>query len=71
MPMYRYVCKNCGTEKVELHGINDNPEIICDICGNEMEKTIGRVGIVFKGSGFYITDSKKSSNTKSETSSNK
>ncbi|MBO8160910.1 MAG: FmdB family transcriptional regulator [Thermosipho sp. (in: Bacteria)] len=72
MPMYRYICKNCGTEKVELHGINDTPEIICDVCGNEMERTIGRVGIVFKGSGFYITDSKNSNSSKQENkSSNK
>ncbi|SHH29658.1 FmdB family zinc ribbon protein [Thermosipho atlanticus] len=71
MPMYRYICTRCGTEKVELHGINDNPEIICDVCGNGMERAIGRVGIVFKGSGFYITDSKKSTSKKSDNSSNK
>lgn len=71
MPMYRYICKNCGTEKVELHGINENPEIICDACGNEMEKAIGRVGIVFKGSGFYITDSRKAPTTSSKNTTNK
>ncbi|ABR30149.1 FmdB family transcriptional regulator [Thermosipho melanesiensis] len=59
MPMYRYVCKKCGNEKVELHSFNETLELFCDNCGEKMEKAIGRVGIVFKGSGFYITDSKK------------
>ncbi|QTA38235.1 FmdB family transcriptional regulator [Thermosipho ferrireducens] len=58
MPMYRYICENCGLEKRELHSMNETPEIICDECGSKMTKAIGRVGIVFKGSGFYITDSK-------------
>ncbi|MBB6062578.1 putative FmdB family regulatory protein [Thermosipho japonicus] len=71
MPMYRYVCKSCGHEKVELHSINDNPDITCDVCGSKMERAIGRVGIVFKGSGFYITDSRKSSSTSSSDSSSK
>ncbi len=59
MPMYRYVCQKCGNEEVHLHGINDSPNITCSQCGNSMSKAVSRVGIVFKGSGFYITDSKK------------
>lgn len=69
MPMYRYVCKKCGNEKVELHSLNENPEIICEVCNTKMERAIGRVGIVFKGSGFYITDSRKSNSTSSDSSS--
>ncbi|AFG35247.1 putative regulatory protein, FmdB family [Fervidobacterium pennivorans DSM 9078] len=66
MPMYRYVCENCGNEEVHMHGFNESPTISCSACGGRMTKTIGRVGIVFKGSGFYITDSRKSTTSKNE-----
>ena len=69
MPMYRYVCENCGNEKVVLHGMNESPKVICDRCGAEMKRTIGRVGVIFKGSGFYSTDYRKSSGEKSESKS--
>ncbi len=60
MPMYRYVCDNCGHEKVVMHKMNESPTVVCDVCGHVMRRTIGRVGVIFKGSGFYITDSRKS-----------
>ncbi|MFN6991647.1 MAG: FmdB family zinc ribbon protein [Fervidobacterium sp.] len=67
MPMYRYVCSECGNEEVHLHSINEVPTISCSRCGRLMTRSISRVGILFKGSGFYITDSKKvSSSTSSE-----
>ena len=66
MPMYRYVCENCGNEKVVLHGMNESPTIICDKCGSVMKKSIGRVGIIFKGSGFYSTDYRKDSGKKED-----
>ncbi len=67
MPMYRYVCENCGTEEVHLHGLNETPSFTCPSCGGKMTKTIGRIGIVFKSSGFYITDSRNTSKTESKT----
>lgn len=63
MPMYRYVCQSCGNEEVHLHSVNESPSLKCVRCGSDMVRTIGRVGIVFKGSGFYITDSRKDSKT--------
>jgi len=66
VPLYRYVCENCGNEKVVLHGMNETPNIICEKCGSVMKRTIGRVGIIFKGEGFYITDSRNGKNKKSE-----
>ncbi len=69
MPFYRYVCKNCGHEKVIMHSMNESPNVVCDVCGAPMKKAVGRVGIVFKGSGFYITDSRKG-NGKSSNSGN-
>jgi len=64
MPIYRYVCEECGYETTVMHGINESPEVICEECGAKMKRTIGRVGIIFKGSGFYITDSRKSEKKK-------
>lgn len=65
MPMYRYTCSKCGNEEVHLHNLNDNPSISCSKCGNLMNRSIGRVGIVFKGSGFYVTDNKGSAKSDS------
>jgi len=61
MPLYRYVSDNCGNEKVLMHSMNESPEVICEVCGAPMRKAISRVGVIFKGSGFYITDSRRSS----------
>ncbi|WP_041081075.1 FmdB family zinc ribbon protein [Thermotoga profunda] len=69
MPFYRYVCDNCGTQKTILHSINENPVVKCDSCGKEMKREISRVGIVFKGSGFYCTDNKKNGSQPSESKS--
>jgi len=61
MPMYRYICENCGYEKVVMHSMDESPKVICDKCGSVMKRSIGRVGVVFKSEGFYTTDSRKSS----------
>ncbi|HOH53690.1 MAG TPA: zinc ribbon domain-containing protein [Fervidobacterium sp.] len=68
MPMYRYVCSKCGNEELHLHGINDTPSIKCSKCGGDMFKGISKVGIVFKGNGYYITDSRNNSKTESKSS---
>jgi len=65
--MYRYVCEKCGNEEVHLHGLSETPSLSCGNCGGKMSKTIGKVGIVFKGSGFYITDSKNPTKAESKT----
>lgn len=69
MPLYRYVCRGCGNEEVHIHGVNEVPSLKCIKCGSDMVKTVGRVGIVFKGSGFYITDNRKESKAESKTES--
>ena len=59
MPTYDYVCKICGHEFEAFHGMNVNPIKECPKCGSEVERKIsGGTGLVFKGSGFYITDYK-------------
>lgn len=61
MPIYEYRCKKCGHVFEVLQRISD-PAPQCPVCGGEVEKLLSSgVGLVFKGSGFYITDYVKKS----------
>lgn len=62
MPRYEYKCKKCDRNFEVTHGINDRVEE-CEKCGGEVRRVFHPVGIVFKGSGFYATDSKKPDTT--------
>ena len=62
MPRYEYQCAECGVRFERVQHFHDAPLSECPECGGEVQRQIGPVGIVFKGSGFYATDSKKSSN---------
>ena len=66
MPNYDYKCGDCGKTIEKFHGMNDEPKYKCESCNSEnMKKMIGGgSGIHFKGSGFYVNDYKKSSETK-------
>jgi putative FmdB family regulatory protein len=62
MPTYEYECKECKHRFEEFHKITDNPLAICPKCGGSLRRLItGGIGLIFKGSGFYVTDYKKSS----------
>ncbi len=64
MPTYTYRCIDCGHQYEKLQKITAEPDKQCPICNGEVERLIGGgIGIVFKGSGFYVTDYKKSSNS--------
>jgi len=70
MPTYTYQCKSCGHKYDKLQSITAEPDKSCPECNGEVERLIGGgVGIVFKGSGFYVTDYKKNSNGDSKNSS--
>jgi len=59
MPTYEYACDNCGHRFEEFQGINDAPIEICPVCNAKVHRVInGGAGLIFKGSGFYITDYK-------------
>lgn len=59
MPTYEYVCKDCGYEFEEFQSIKADPLTICPKCNGQVIRKIGMgAGLVFKGSGFYITDYK-------------
>jgi len=60
MPTYEYECLKCGYRFDLFHGINEEPEVSCPKCNGQARKLIGAgIGLIFKGTGFYITDYKK------------
>jgi putative FmdB family regulatory protein len=67
MPIYGYVCEQCGRETEVLQGINDPPLRSCPHCMGPVRKQLYPAGVIFKGSGFYTTDYKgKSSSSSSD-----
>lgn len=69
MPTYEYACTACGERTEAKQSFSDPPLEECPHCGGKLRKLYSPVGIVFKGSGFYSTDAKKSSSSGSSTSS--
>ncbi len=59
MPTYEYACKNCGEHVEVVQSFKDDPLTECPACGGQLRKVFGNIGIAFKGSGFYKTDSRK------------
>lgn len=61
MPTYEYACKKCGEHLEVVQSFRDEPLTACPSCGGVLRKVFGAIGIAFKGSGFYKTDSRTSS----------
>jgi len=61
MPTYEYECQSCHQRVEAVQKFSDAPLSVCEHCGGELRKVFSGVGIVFKGSGFYKTDSRGSS----------
>jgi len=60
MPTYEYKCPNCGTRFERFQKITEPPTLPCPKCGTTAQRLIsGGHGLVFKGSGFYVTDYKR------------
>jgi len=60
VPIYEYQCKNCGHVFEREHPIGQNKHYKCPECSSgKVIKLVSQVGVVFKGSGFYITDSRR------------
>jgi putative FmdB family regulatory protein len=57
MPTYSYKCVACGTAFDIQQSIKDEPMTVCPNCQGKLNKVFGKVGVTFKGSGFYRTDS--------------
>ncbi|HSZ48753.1 MAG TPA: FmdB family zinc ribbon protein [Streptosporangiaceae bacterium] len=63
MPTYQYACTDCGDRSEVVQRFTDDPLTVCSACGGKLRKVFSPVGIVFKGSGFYRTDSRNGSST--------
>src|SRR6185436_13340330 len=63
MPTYEYRCKDCGHEFEAVQSFTDDAISVCPTCGGTVKKRFGNVGISFKGSGFYKTDTRSSSSS--------
>jgi putative FmdB family regulatory protein len=60
MPTYEYLCQSCGARFEAWQKMTDDPIDTCPTCGSHVRRIIFPVGLVFKGSGFYINDTRSS-----------
>ena len=68
MPTYSYLCKDCGEGFEIQQSFSDDALTTCPKCQGELRKQFGNLGVTFKGSGFYRTDSAPSSTSSSSSS---
>ncbi len=61
MPLYVYRCNENGHEFQVRQRMVDDPLTECPVCGGPVRRVVSSVGVVFKGSGFYVTDNRSSS----------
>jgi putative FmdB family regulatory protein len=71
MPTYEYECRECSVRFERMQRFSDEPIKTCPECGGPVRRVFHPVGIVFKGSGWYITDSRKSDSARSDTGEKK
>ncbi len=64
MPTYEYACKSCGEHLEVVQSFSDDSLTVCPNCGGPLRKVFGSIGISFKGSGFYRTDSRPAATKK-------
>lgn len=69
MPLYDYRCSACGKVTEVRHGFNDTHSDPCAACGGALARVFNPAPIVFKGSGFYVTDSRPSGGSSESSSS--
>ena len=58
MPTYQYACTECGHAFDQFQRFTDDALTVCPVCEGRLRKVFNAVGVVFKGSGFYRTDSR-------------
>jgi putative FmdB family regulatory protein len=66
VPTYSYACTECSNRFDIVQSFTDDTLTVCSECSGKLRKLFNSVGIVFKGSGFYRTDSRGSGGTASE-----
>lgn len=68
MPTYAYACTECEHRFDIVQSFSDDALTVCPECGGRLRKLFNAVGVVFKGSGFYRTDSRSGSSSSSKSS---
>ena len=63
MPTYQYACTECGHAFEQVQSFSDDALTVCPVCSGRLRKVFNAVGVVFKGSGFYRTDSRSGSSS--------
>lgn len=71
MPTYSYACTECDNRFDQVQAFSDDALTVCPQCNGRLRKLFGKVGVVFKGSGFYRNDSRDASKSSSTASSSK
>ena len=66
MPIYEYECDPCGCCFERKQRFDEEPVAICPDCQGKARRVINSVPVIFKGSGFYITDSRKGGSAESK-----
>ena len=61
MPIYEYICNECGVVTEQIHGMSETPLVKCEECGGVSERKVSSGAVIFKGRGFYTTDYGKKS----------
>ena len=68
MPTYEYECRECSHRFEVFQAMSDEPVKTCPLCGKQVRRLIfGGTGVIFKGSGFYVTDKSGGKNPASKT----
>jgi putative FmdB family regulatory protein len=70
VPTYSYTCTECGDRFDAVQAVSDSALTTCSKCNGRLRKLFGNVGVVFKGSGFYRTDSRESAKSSTKSTSN-
>ena len=71
MPVYVYQCDDCGLAFERRQSVSEGPLTVCPECRGHVRRVIQPVGVVFRGSGFYITDNRSHSPTSDAPSTGK
>lgn len=59
MPTYEYACRDCEEHVEVVQSFREAPLEVCGLCGGRLRKVFSAAGIIFKGSGYYVTDTRE------------
>lgn len=66
MPIYTYRCKECNHQFEQRQHMSEEPLTLCPVCAGSIRRVVNSVGVVFKGSGFYVTDNRGSNSANNQ-----